>query len=365
MFIKRLNCFLLLGLLYSTALHAQSDIQYPKNIVLIIGDGMGLAHIGMYSHVVKHPLAVERMPVIGLQKTHSASHLITDSGAAATAMACGVKTYNSAIGMRADTTPCTNLFELANAAGLGTGLVVTSSLVHATPGAFVSHQQFRGFREAIATDYVDAHLDYVVGGGLMYFTNRFTDDRNIRHELEEAGYNVFDYNEMSFKNFSKRQGDKMMYFTSHLEPDRRVQGRTYFPKAVHHGMQWLGDHHTGGYFMMVEASQIDYAGHDNDKHYLLGEMRDFEEMLTLALDLAESDGQTLVIVTADHSTGGLQIEEGKPGKANVKFGFETTRHTADMVPVYAFGPGAELFHGMYDNTDIFRKIVELGRYLDQ
>ena len=242
---------------------------------------------------------------------------------------------------------------------------MTSSLVHATPGAFVSHQLFRGFREAIATDFVDADLDYVVGGGLMYFTNRFTDDRNLRLELEVAGYSVYDYNEMSFKNFSKKEGEQVIYFTSHLEPDRRVQGRTYFPHAVSHGVDWLGKHHSDGFFMMVEGSQIDYAGHDNDKHYLLGEMRDFEEMLQDLLDFAETDGNTLVIVTADHSTGGLMLEEGKPGKGNVKFAFQTARHTADMVPVYAFGPGAELFHGMYDNTDIFRKIVQLGRYQDQ
>ena len=148
-------------------------------------------------------------------------------------------------------------------------------------------------------------------------------------------------------------------------PDRRVQGRTYFPHAVSHGVDWLGKHHSDGFFMMVEGSQIDYAGHDNDKYYLLGEMRDFEEMLQDLLDFAETDGNTLVIVTADHSTGGLMLEEGKPGKGNVKFAFQTARHTADMVPVYAFGPGAELFHGMYDNTDIFRKIVQLGRYQDQ
>jgi len=136
----------------------------------------------------------------------------------------------------------------------------------------------------------------------------------------------------------------------------------YFPKAVAHGMDVLEKNGTDGFFMMVEGSQIDYAGHENNRNYLLAELRDFNEMLAGVLAFAEADGETLVIVTSDHSTGGLAIDGGKPGTTNVKSSFTTTRHTADMVPVYAYGPGAELFSGIYDNTEIFHKIRQVGRF---
>lgn len=323
---------------------------------------MGLAHFGLFSEYSRSFETLKKFPVVGIQKTHSATHLVTDSGAAATAMACGQKTYNSGIGMAADTTACKNLFEYAREAGKRTGLVVTSSLVHATPGAFTGHQAFRGFREAIAADFLEADLDYVVGGGLVYFTNRFTDDRNLREELEMDGYAVYDYGQMSFKSFAKRDDDKAIYFTSHLEPGTRVEGRDYLPKATAHGMRKLKSIGPDGFLLIVEASQIDYAGHDNDRNYLISELRDFGEVLDEVYAFAEEDGNTLVIVTADHSTGGLYIKSGKPGKNRVQFAFETTRHTADLVPVFAYGPGASLFNGMYDNTRIFYKIKEAGRF---
>ena len=341
-----------------------SDRQYPKNIVFIVGDGMGLAHIGLFSEYSESFRTLIRFPVVGLQKTHSATHLVTDSGAAATAMACGEKTYNSAIGMSADTTRCKNLFEYAEEAGKSTGLVVTSSLVHATPGAFVAHQPFRGFREAIATDFLGSGLDYIVGGGLVYFTNRFTDEKDLRKDFEGLGYHVYDYKHMSFKRFLKKDEskEKVIYFTSHLEPDTRAQGRDYLPKAVAHGLQKLKEQNENGFLMMVEASQIDFAGHDNDKNYLITELRDFGELVDEVFAFAREDGNTLVIITGDHSTGGVSIESGKPGKNRVKFSFDTSRHTGDLVPVFAFGPGAELFGGVYDNTRIFYKIREVGGF---
>jgi len=356
---------LLLGLLPVQTMSTDAtiaDVEYPKNVILIIGDGMGLAHVGLAMRASKRPLVLEKFPIIGLQKTHSLTHIITDSGASATAMACGEKTYNSSIGMKRDTTPCANLMELAHLAGKKTGIVVTSSLVHATPAAFVAHQTFRGFRESIASDYLLSDIDYVVGGGLTYFIDRFTDDRNLWDELEAKGYVVADAEHMSFKHFLKIVPDKIVYFTSLLEPQRRKDGRIYFPEAVEHGMHVLNETGDDGFFMMVEGSQIDYAGHENNRNYLLAEMRDFNEMLAKVMEFAERDGETLVIVTSDHSTGGLSIDGGKPGKTAVKSSFKTSRHTADMVPVYAFGPGAELFSGIFDNTEIFHKIRTVGRF---
>lgn len=185
---------------------------------------------------------------------------------------------------------------------------------------------------------------------------------NLTTELTEQGYDVLNYEQHSFKQFSKKKGDKLIYFTSYLEPDKRLDGRLYLPNAVDHGIHVLDEIENNGFFMMIEGSQIDFAGHENNKSYLLAEMRDFDEMLAKVMDFAQKDGETLVIVTADHSTGGLSIEGGKPGKQRIKAEFSTSRHTADMVPVFAFGPGAELFSGIYDNTEIFYKIRTVGRF---
>ena len=352
----------LLGLVPAKGLSHDDPGAQPKNIVFIVADGMGLAHIGLAIHSTRQPINLERFPVMGLQKTHSKSHLITDSGAAATALSCGLKTYNSAIGMGSDTTPCVNLMELAERANMKRGLVVTSSLAHATPGAFVAHQEFRGFREAIAADLVQADLDYVVGGGMMYFNQRFVDDRNLIEEMEDNGYFVGDYNNLSFKSFMKKSYQKAIYFTANIEPNTRLEGRAYFPKAVSHGLHFLDGLSDDGFFFFVEASQIDFAAHNNDKPYLVAELKDFDQMLSEVIMFAEEDGETLVVVTADHSTGGLALIGGKANSPNAKGEFSTTRHTADMVPVFAMGPGAELFSGVYENTEIFEKIRSLAGF---
>lgn len=336
-------------------------VEYPRNIILLIGDGMGLAHVAAAMHDATEPLVLESFPVIGLQKTHSASHVITDSGAGATAMACGLKTYNSAIGMDRDTVPGRNLMEYAQDQGKSTGIVVTSSLVNATPAAFVAHQVYRGFQEAIAADYMKLDLDYIVGGGMVYFTNRFSDERNLWQEFKQRGYLVSSFSKQSFKKFSTHMPEKAVYFTAHDTPLPYFQGRDYLPQAAEHGIRVLNQN-SNGFFLMIEGSQIDHAGHAKNLGYLLSEMRDFNETLKAVMEFAEQDGETLVVVTSDHATGGLVIENGKPGKSRVRASFSTKHHTADMVPVYAYGPGAEIFSGIYENTDIFQKIRLVGRF---
>ena len=322
---------------------------------------MGLAHVAVAMHDAVEPLVIEEFPVIGLQKTHSASHVVTDSGAGATAMSCGVKTYNSGIGMTRDTLPAKNLMEYAEERGKSTGVIVTSSLVNATPAAFVAHQMYRGFQEAIAADYLDLDLDYVVGGGLVYFTQRYSDERNLSRELVARGYDVSAYNSESFKKFSARLPQKAVYFTAHDIPLPHFQGRDYLPLAATHGMQVLSQNSEKGFFLMIEASQIDHASHANNLGYLLSEMRDLNETLAAVMSFARANRETLVIVTADHATGGLSAQETRPARGKVRAGFSTKHHTSDMVPVYAFGPGAEFFAGIYD-TEIFQKIRQVGGF---
>lgn len=339
----------------------QSPDCAARNVIFFIGDGMGLAQVSYLAYSQNSPIALESFPVIGMQKTHSASDLITDSGAAATAFACGIKTYNSAIGMTVDTVPCTNLFELAKAQDKLTGIVVTSSVVHATPAAFAAHQVLRGFYEEIAEDMVSAEVDYLVGGGQMYFTNRFNDDRNLIEEMRESGWTVSGYDKKSFGAFSARTDARMAYFTAYSEPLPKMQGRENLSDVVVHALNVLSTYEEEGFLLMVEGSQIDFAGHGNNAYYLLTELKDMDDAILTALEFASGRDDTLIIVTGDHESGGLSIGEAESGK-KVNVEFTTHNHTETMVPVFAYGPCAQLFGGIYENTEIFQKIVAAAGY---
>ena len=343
-------------------MNSDSTKNIPRNIIFLVGDGLGLVQLSASIHRAKEPTAFERFSYVGLQKVHCHGSVVTDSGASATAMACGVKTYLTGIGVDHDTVPQPNLFELAIERGMATGLVVTSSLVHATPAAFVAHREYRGLYEHIAIDITESSIDYLVGGGRFFFNERHYDDRDLVEELTAKGYYIASYDNMSFKKFTKECHPKSVYFTAQGEPPRRLEGRDYLPVAVAHGINCLSNSTDEGFLLVVEGSQIDYANHNNDEPYLVAEMQDFHETVRVALDFAEQNGETLVIVAGDHASGGIYIESGNPLKHKVKMRFSTRRHTADMVPVYAFGPGAENFTGIFDNTELFTKIRETRKF---
>ncbi len=332
--------------------------EKPKNIILLIGDGMGLPQVALMQGHSSDPFYLDSFPVIGLQKTHSATHHVTDSGASATAMATGHKTYNNAIGVGADTLPVTNIMELARAKNLKTGLVVTSSITNATPASFVAHQTYRGFNEQIALDYVSAGLDFIVGGGRDFFTHRFFDDRNLLDEMGEMGYYIFANPVAQIHKKIDDYNGKYLFFTAPKAPVSRKEGRTYLPSATAAACDFLSQS-PNGFFLMVEGSQIDFALHRNNKYVLISELKDFNETIGEALRHAQKDGETLVIVTGDHECGGLTIERSTSSNSRQKFAFTTKRHTSQMVPVFAYGPGAELFEGVYENTEIFEKMRSL------
>jgi alkaline phosphatase len=331
----------------------------PRNIILLIGDGMGLAHIATAYYMLGENFHLSSFPVVGLQKTHAHNLLITDSAAAGTAMACGIKTYNSAVGVDADTLEVANFFELAKEHDYATGIIVTSSLVHATPASFVAHEPLRGLYENIAIDFLNSRLDLMVGGGLSYFTNRSLDDRNLAHELELHGYHVGSYMGKSLQRINPESVKKIAYFTAYKEPLPRMQGRDYLPVAVEYATHFLDSKTETGFILVIEGSQIDYASHSNNLDYLVSELADFNRAIGKALDFARIDGETLIIVTSDHETGDLKINPGRNLKYP-KVKFESKRHSADMIPVFAYGPGSEEFNGIYDNTEIFYKIIALA-----
>jgi alkaline phosphatase len=328
--------------------------QPPNNIVLMIGDGMGLTQITAGMYMNGNRLNLEEFTHVGLQKPHPAGELITDSAAAATAIASGRKTYNGAIGVDERGKPVTTILERARVNGMHTGLVVTSTITHATPAGFYAHQPDRNMEEEIAADLVAADVDFFVGGGKKYFDER-TDGRNLIDELWKKGYFVSDYSQSKFEEVKIEHSRKFAYFSANEKPSKASSGRDYLPLAAKAAVETLAAGAEHGFFLMVEGSQIDWAGHENNSGYIVNEMIDFDKAIGAVLDFAKEDGQTLVIVTADHETGGYAINPGSTWDT-IRAGFTTEHHTATLVPVFAWGPGAKLFSGMYENTAIFGKI---------
>ena len=332
--------------------------KYPKNIILMIGDGMGITQIsaGMYRN--GNRLNLESFPVIGLHKSYSSDNLITDSAAGATAFACGTKTYNGAIGVDPDETPVTTILEEAEAVGLATGLVATSTIVHATPASFIAHVKQRKMYEAIASDFLKTEIDFFVGGGKKFFDRRENDERNLYKELEEKGYFVSDYFKTEFKDLAINTDQNFAYFTADEDPLPVASGRDYLVDVSAFAPKFLKQHaKESGFFLMVEGSQIDWGGHANDSDYIISEMIEFDNAIGKVLEFAKADGETLVIVTADHETGGYSINPGS-SQDSIVAGFTSDYHTAAMIPVFAYGPGAQLFSGIYENTAIYHKMKQ-------
>ena len=328
----------------------------PKNVIFLIGDGMGLPQITGTMYMNNNHSAFEQFKNIGFHKSHSSDNLVTDSAAGATAFASGVKTYNGAIGVNAKKQPVPTLLEMAETKGMATGMLVTCSIVHATPAAFIAHVAGREDDEAIALDFLKTPIDIFIGGGQNYFTKR-ADGRNLVQELIAKGYEITDSAHTDIGDLDIKTEKNIGYFTSLLEPNSFYEGRRYAVPATAKVLDFLQDRSPEGFFLMIEGSQIDWGGHANDANYVVNEMLEFEKQIDAVLEFARKDGNTLVVVTADHETGGFAIMPGsKMGKIQVAF--TTKSHTATMIPVFADGPGAEAFRGIYENTEIFFKLKE-------
>lgn len=338
-----------------TSLAIPTEKVLPKNIILMIGDGMGLGQITAGMIANGNHLNLEKFPIVGLQKTHSYNNLITDSAASATAIACGVKTYNAAIGVDKDTLPVKNIIEEAEENGLRTGLVATSTIVHATPAAFISHQPLRSMYEYIADDFLTSGIDLFIGGGLKYFNSQRKKGNSILPKLTQKGFTISGIANDDLVDVYLGKVNKFAYFTANDAPIPHATGRDYLPQACTIAANFLNRNKKQGFFLMVEGSQIDWGGHANDTKYIITEVQDFDRAIGKVLDFAKKDKETLVIVTADHETGGFAINP-KSRRDSIIGSFTSSYHTGTMVPVFAYGPGAELFSGIYENTDIHQKM---------
>lgn len=325
----------------------------PKNVILMIGDGMGTSQVFAGITANGGHLFLDNFKHVGFSRTQSASHYITDSAAGGTALSTGQKTYNGAIGVNTDTVAIKTILEMAEEKGLATGLVSTSAITHATPASFIAHQGARGSYEDIAADFLKTDIDVFIGGGYKHFAVR-KDGRDLTGELKQKGYQVL----RNMDEIAKVKSGKLAGLTADEHNEIFSKRKMSLPQSSETAINILAQNKKG-FFVMIEGSQIDWGGHQNHTGYIVGEMLDFDQTIGKALEFAANDKETLIIVTADHETGGMALTGGDMKKGMVKGGFPTGDHTATMVPVFAYGPGAENFTGIMENTDIAKKIMSL------
>lgn len=325
----------------------------PKNIILLIGDGMGVSQV--FSGITANggTLFLDNFRHIGFAKTSSSSHYITDSAAGGTAIASGVKTYNGAIGVDKDGKPVKTILQEAIENGLAGGLVSTSAITHATPASFISHQASRNSYEDIAADFMKTDIDVFIGGGYNHFAKR-ADGRNLANELEAKGYKVV----QDMDEIASVKSGKLAGLTAPEHHGRMDERGNMLPVSTKTAMNILKNNKKG-FFLMVEGSQIDWAGHAKNTTYTVEDMLDFDRTVGEVLEFAAADRQTLVIVTADHETGGMALTGGDLTTGMVRGSFPTSGHTSVMVPIFAWGPGADSFMGIMENTDLYAKMRRL------
>lgn len=418
----------LLALLVASTLLPVQAATRPNNLILLIGDGMGVAYTTGYRYYSDDPATpgVERTIfdelLVGMASTYpdEDATVVTDSAAAATALATGSKSYNGAIGINRHGQAQASLLAKAKKAGLATAIVVTAQINHATPAAFLAHNRDRDNYDAIADDYLDQPIaDLLLGGGNSYFRRK---DRDLIEGFIKRGYQLA-VNEQSLQ--ALKQLPAIGLFAPVALPAAIDDGQgPRLPAMTQKALQLLSASDQG-FALMVECSQIDWAGHDNDVASAMHEMSECAETLRLLRDFAAQRGDTLVVATADHSTGGLTIgangdydwnpdvikgvkgssrkmatellnttdwQAAVPGwlgftpnadeqaalvsahvageKALAKAlrqlvnnrsrsGWTTGGHTADDVQIFAYGPGSDQFRGYLDNTDIAKRMAAL------
>lgn len=334
---------LLLALVLASSLTAADK---PKNVILLVGDGLGVAHVSAISLMREGNSRIGEMPVTGLVMTMSADRDVTDSAAGASAFATGKRINYEAVSVDAEGRPLTTVLELAEKRGRATGVITTSYFFDATPAAFVVHNVHRKRYREIVPAMFEGDVDLIVGSAEEYgedgvqvssgfarkngYTVATTLDglRSATSSkvlgLFPQGYRARDFSEASLPDLTRIALDRLAQ-----DPD--------------------------GFFLMVEHEGIDGGSHENDQDVLRPSLVSFDDAVGIALDFAKRDGNTLVLVAGDHETGGLRISDGRSGKFRLEW--STTGHTAAAVPVFAFGPGSEAFGGFQENYEVGRKLL--------
>ena len=325
-----------------------------KNVILLIGDGMGMAQAVAGYYANGNDLAIMKLKNMGFVRTYSASHFTTDSAASGTTYACGVKTTNGFIGTTPDSLPAANIPEKISPKGFATGVISTDNISGATPSVFYAHSASRKATSEILAQLPGSKLDFFAAGCVTLW-NKYAPEQVA--ELSKAGFTIInDYIKISENASAKRIG--VIAADKDIQPIMNGRG-DFLPSTTRQAIDFLSSKSKKGFFLMVEGAQIDWGSHNNDVKYTVTEVIDFDKAVSEALKFADKDGHTLVIITADHETGGMTIPNGNYAKKSVKALYTTAGHSGIMVPVYAYGPYSQEFRGVQENIDIHKKIIEI------
>ena len=335
-----------------------------RNIIYMIGDGMGLTHLTMLELEGRYaPTSFDRAQNIALISTYSANNRVTDSAAAGTALATGYKTDNKMLGLLPDGSRPASLLTKARDKGMATGIVVTCALTHATPAAFYAHVDNRNNEPAIAADMVECGFDVLIGGSRDLMRRHAGDKRSFAERLAAKGYTLAD----TLSAADNIHSGRLVATCGGNHMPSMLEGRgDFLPAAVGKALEILSANAEAagsGFALMVEGSQIDFESHTNNTAGILAEMRDFDKAIGVAMDFADSHPGTLVVVCADHETSGMAIPSNNKdfteSESGVKYVYGTGSHTAAYVPVYLYGTGAESLNGIMDNTALSKRLQEL------
>ena len=354
---KKTILFLAAFLLSAGSLAAQTSAEGVRNVIYLIGDGMGLAQVSMLKIENGYePTAFDRAEGVALISTYSANNRVTDSAAAGTALATGGKTNNSVLGLDSEGNALHSMMERAAERDMATGLAVVTYLQHATPAAFYAHVGNRGETEAITRDMLSSGIDVMLGGGWRNLQKPCDEGGTYAEAFARRGYRVV----QSLDEAEEVSSGRLLCAVDEKEFDGFAVSERgdFLPRASRKAMELLegiAGERGGGFLLMIEGSLIDGACHGNDAERLLAEMRDFDRTVAAAMDFADRTPGTLVVVTADHETGGLTIPSGNAdftrAESGIDYRFSTKGHTGMLVPVYLYGAGADAIRGVMDNTE--------------
>lgn len=358
--------------------------QKPQNVIYLIGDGMGFGAVSSLLLSMEEETGFEKAPVIGLSETCSANNYVTDSPAGGTALATGTRTCNGFLGVGPDSVQLESLLKKAQKMGKKTGIVVNTTLTEATPGAFYAGVTSRKESYKIAEQFTESGVDVAIGAGLSAFINR-PDSVDMTAVLIEKGYNVY----LDWKSVLETQSDKFVGILDMGDVHRRNKKSTttasaaegqevclaaqlaategnadttrfsepteYLHKACTKALSVLEKEAPQGFFLMVESAIIDGYGHNNDSEGMIEEMKELDQTLKTLIAYVDQHPNTLLVVTADHETGGTGVaykshEVNQP--EGLHLNFSTKGHTGTVVPIFAYGAGAENFRGIFQNREL-------------
>lgn len=320
----------------------------PKNVILLISDGSGLGHFTFARNIRGDAFRIGTMPVVGVFTTQCADRAVTDSAAAATALATGAKTNYEMVSLDPKTLePLETVLEVAKKQGKAAGLVTTAAFFDATPAAFAAHAKHR-YEKGVDAQMLRSGADLIAGTLLEDFTNELSPE--LAQVAADNGWTVLN---TRAQLDAAPQGKKLLAVFRWQE---RNLDQPDAPLPVL--AKWAIDHlddDPEGFFLVIEQEGTDSSSHQNHIADLRKALASFDEAVGVALDFAAKRGDTLVIATADHETGGLRVTETKQ-LAKLRVEWSTTDHTGTMIPIFAYGPGSAAFSGLQDNTDVGKKL---------